>query len=121
MKTILIVDDEPAILDVLGAVLEDEEYKVDKASNGQEGLKYLETKVPDLIICDIMMPVMDGREMCRRLNAHPRYSRIPLILMSAAGRAIAGVDCHYSAILAKPFELDEVLSIVERLVNGEEV
>ena len=84
MKTILIVEDEHSIAEMLAAILEEVDYQVVIAGNGQEALTRLETTSPDLILSDIMMPIMDGRTLCRKLQAHPIYRLIPIVLMSAA-------------------------------------
>jgi two-component system, OmpR family, alkaline phosphatase synthesis response regulator PhoP len=116
MTTLLVVDDDDAIVEVLCAILEDEGYEVLTARNGEEGLSRLATKRPAAILCDLMMPVLNGQEMCRRMQANPRYASIPFILMSAVGSSINPSTCRYSAILNKPFDLNEVLTIVARLV-----
>ncbi|GCE28609.1 hypothetical protein KDA_40930 [Dictyobacter alpinus] len=118
MSMILIVDDEVSIIEVLHDVLSEEGYQVMTASNGQEGLKCLEKSQPDLVLCDVMMPILDGRELCRRMSANPRYSSIPLIFMTAVHRSINPNDCHYVAVLAKPFDIDEVLEMVARYTHN---
>jgi two-component system alkaline phosphatase synthesis response regulator PhoP len=117
MKTILIIDDEPAILEVLSAVLEDEGYSPLTAANGQEGLARLADRLPDLVLCDVMMPIMDGREVCRAMQNNARYRSVPIVLMSAANSALSNEECPQAFLLSKPFELDEILDLVQRLVN----
>jgi two-component system, sensor histidine kinase and response regulator len=116
MTTLLVVDDDEAIVEVLCAILEDEGYEVLTARNGEEGLTLLAKKRPAAVLCDLMMPVLSGQEMCRRMQANPRYDSIPFILMSAVGSAIDHTNCHYSAILNKPFDLNDVLTTVARLI-----
>lgn len=116
MKLILVVDDERAIVQMLQMFLEDEGYQVMVAHNGAEGLRCLEKARPAVILCDLMMPVLDGRQLCQRLQSDSRYRSIPFVLMSAVAKAVNQLDCHYSAILAKPFNLDDVLNIVTRLI-----
>ncbi len=116
MTTILVVDDDEGILDVLSILLEDEGYVVVVAHNGKEGLACLEAKQPTIVLCDLMMPVLNGREMCQHMRANPRYEHIPFVLMSAVNSAVDRAHCRYDAILTKPFELNEVLTIVARLV-----
>ena len=118
MIQILVVDDERAIVEMLQTFLEEEGYQVVTAHNGEEGLKHLEKVRPAVILCDLMMPVLDGREMCRRLQSDQRYRSIPFVLMSAVKKAVNATDCHYAALLTKPFHLDEVLSIVTKLVRN---
>lgn len=117
MILILVVEDEVSIVDMLRAFLQEEGYQVMTARNGEEGLSCLNAARPAVILCDLMMPVLDGRQMCQRLQSDPRYRSIPFILMSAVLEAVKHTDCQYAALLAKPFELDEVLNTVAKLVS----
>lgn len=115
MTTILVVDDEASIVQLLSMLLEEEGYRVVTAHNGQEGLEHLATAQPALVLCDVMMPVLDGRELCRKMGSDPRYRSIPIILMTAVSKAFNASDCNCAALLTKPFELDDVLAVVARL------
>lgn len=119
MKTILIIDDEPAILEVLSSLLEEEGYNTMTASNGREGLACLKAAPVELVLCDVMMPVMDGREVCRAMQKDAHYRSVPIILMSAAGITVSE-ECRYAALLAKPFELDDLLELVDHLIEHPE-
>jgi CheY-like chemotaxis protein len=116
MKTILVVEDEWAILEVVVEVLENEGYYCVHAVNGKEGLERLEETKPDLVLLDVMMPVLDGREMLRRLRADPRFQDTPVILMSAGG----GIpeQTGPTTFLQKPFGLDRLLAVVARLLDN---
>ena len=117
MQTILVVEDETSITDVIIAILSDEGYRVVAAGNGQEAFTRLQSEHPDLIISDVMMPVMDGRELSKRLQAHPEYSSIPLIMMSAAyGPAYLGGNLH-SAFLRKPFNVQDLITTVDDIIS----
>ena len=118
MIPILVVDDEQSIVEMLQMFLEGEGYQVITAHNGAEGLSYLERVRPAIILCDLMMPVLDGKQMCQRLQADQRYSSIPFVLMSAVKKAIRPSDCHYAALLTKPFNLDDVLTTIAKLVHN---
>lgn len=112
--TVLIVDDDPTIIAVLRATLEDEGYNVLSAVNGGALPAALQGQ-PQVILLDIMMPGMDGVEVSRRLRADPATADIPIVAMSATKNlvAVAGrmaIDDH----LPKPFDLDRVCDIVER-------
>jgi two-component system, OmpR family, alkaline phosphatase synthesis response regulator PhoP len=120
VKTILIVEDEQAIAEMLAAILEETNYRVVIAGNGQEALKRLETTSPDLIISDIMMPVMDGRTLCVKLQAHPRYRSIPIVLMSAAFDSISRIDGNPAGFLRKPFGLQELLNTIVNILGESE-
>jgi CheY-like chemotaxis protein len=118
MKTVLIVDDEPAILETLASVLEDEGYRCLRAEDGKEGLAAVAQERPDLVISDVMMPGLDGREMLRAMRADPQIRDIPVIVMSAA-RGLPDIDrLDHDAFLPKPFDIDNMLETVARLVGG---
>jgi CheY-like chemotaxis protein len=110
MSKLLIVDDEVAILEALTDILSVEGFEVATASNGAEGLKRAGEARPDLILLDLMMPVMDGQEMLRRLKEDPQLRAIPVVVMSA-GR-VTKAELQGSRFLAKPFELDDLLDTV---------
>ncbi|HET9495876.1 MAG TPA: response regulator [Chloroflexia bacterium] len=118
MKTILIVEDERVIAEILSAVLEDEGYNVLIANNGRQGLERIAEKRPDLVLCDIMMPGLDGRDVARAMSADSKYRTIPLILMSAAHIPINRHDYPYTDFLRKPFDMDELIATVKRALNG---
>ncbi|WP_257450121.1 response regulator [Archangium lipolyticum] len=118
MKILLVVDDEVGITDALTDLLSEEGYLVLVARNGKDGLKRIAEKRPDLVLLDYMMPVMDGREMLLALRADPAYQDLPVLLMSAMPRSSIPPDCKPSAFLRKPFELDQLLMEVGRLLAG---
>ena len=117
MKTILIVEDEHSIAEMLAAILVDVDYIAAIAGNGQEALTRLETTSPDLILSDIMMPIMDGRTLCKKLLAHPTYRSIPVVLMSAAYDSLSRSDGKPMAFLKKPFGLQELLTTVSDIIG----
>jgi two-component system, OmpR family, alkaline phosphatase synthesis response regulator PhoP len=120
MQTILVVEDDSSIAEIVVALLGDAGYKSVVVGNGQEALMYLEDGRADLILSDVMMPVMDGRELCRRLNSHSRHSSIPVILMSSAHNPKILEGCQYAAFLRKPFVIEEMLETVAALSNKKE-
>ena len=83
MKRVLIVDDEPDIVELIRYNLRAEGYEVITAENGREALEKAGSALPDLVILDLMMPVMDGLETCKRLKADPRFARIPVLFLTA--------------------------------------
>jgi CheY-like chemotaxis protein len=115
MSKLLIVDDEVAILEALTDILSVEGYEVATAANGAEGLKRAGEERPDLILLDLMMPVMDGQEMLRRLKESQDLRNIPVVVMSA-GR-VTKAELQGSRFLAKPFELDDLLDTVSAELN----
>jgi CheY-like chemotaxis protein len=117
MKTILVVDDELVLSEILSDVLKDAGYAVLTAGDGREGLETLARLRPDLVLCDVMMPIVDGREVCRIMNNTPEYAGIPLVMMTAAPSSINSGECRFDALIAKPFDLDNVLTVIETLIG----
>ena len=112
--TVLIVDDDPVILDVLRATLEDDGYTVLTAVNGG-ALPLARRAQPQVILLDIMMPGMDGVEVSKRLRADPDTARIPIVAMSATSNlTMLANQMPVDDRLPKPFDLDGVSAIVER-------
>ncbi len=115
-KDILIVDDTPINLRVLAKILSDRGYKVRKALNGQIALTACQTLLPDVILLDIMMPDMDGYEVCQRLKSDPKTQDIPVIFISALEDEWDKVKAFKSGgsdYITKPFQIEEVLARVK--------
>ncbi len=112
---ILVVDDTPASLRLLSEVLTQRGYRVRPATDGALALTSVAAKTPDLILLDINMPGMDGYEVCRRLKADEKGSRIPVIFISGFGdthQKVAGFEAGGIDYITKPFEAEEVLARV---------
>lgn len=119
MKTILIVDDEPDVADVVASALEDEGYRILVASNGIEGLKHLSQTGPDMLICDVMMPLMDGATMCSRIRGDPRHRDMVILISSVMDeQAIDAEFARYDGFLRKPFRRTALLALVNKLFEG---
>jgi CheY-like chemotaxis protein len=115
--SVLIVDDEFGLADITADLLREAGYEVRLAINGKLGLDSLAAHPADLVLTDLMMPVMDGPEMIRRMRADPRFAAIPAVLMTALPEAIPeGDSALHDAVLIKPFSLAEVLEVVLRLL-----
>jgi len=116
MKTLLIVDDEFALVETLKDFLEYEGYRVETACNGHEALAEIRRSRPDLVLTDLMMPVMGGKELLVAMREDPELAAVPVILMSAARRQIAIPAAEelpvFSAFLRKPFLLKPLLELV---------
>ncbi|HCG28378.1 MAG TPA: response regulator [Thermomicrobiales bacterium] len=107
---ILIVDDDPTIRSALEALLEDEGFAPQTASNGQEALRMVHDNPPSLILMDLMMPVMNGIDAVRELKADPRTSAIPVIAMSAGFILLETIaDLLPDGIIEKPFDIDTLI------------
>lgn len=116
-QSVLIVDDEFGLADITADLLTEAGYDVALAINGKLGLASLATRRADIVITDLMMPVMDGPEMIRRMRADPRFAEIPTILMTALPEAIpSGDGALHDAVLVKPFSMAELLTVVHRLL-----
>jgi CheY-like chemotaxis protein len=116
-RSILIVDDEFGLADITAEILTEAGYDVALAINGKLGLASLATRPADLVITDLMMPVMDGPEMIRRMRADPQLAAIPTILMTALPEAIpTGAAALHDAVLVKPYSIAELLETMRRLL-----
>ena len=119
MATVLVVDDEFGIVDVLEAILNDQGYRVLTACNGKQGLVRLAEQKPDVILLDFMMPILGGGEMLRAMAAEPACQRIPVIMMSSLSEDVIAERCKgYAAFLHKPFRAAAVLSTVARVLGS---
>jgi len=117
VKRILVIDDEYVICDLLAGILSDEGYAVVTAANGREGWMQIEAYQPDLVLCDVMMPIVDGRILCRGLRANTQYHELPFVMMSAVFNSRLKEECDYSEFVRKPFDLEEILRIVHEWVG----
>ncbi|MFT7121300.1 MAG: two-component system alkaline phosphatase synthesis response regulator PhoP [Neolewinella sp.] len=120
---ILLVDDEPDILEILEYTLKKEGYEVATASNGEEGLQRAEEFKPDLIILDIMMPIMDGVEVCRQLRAKPEFKNTIITFLTAREEdysQIAALDTGGDDYITKPIRPRVLMSRVKALLRRNE-
>lgn len=105
-RHVLVVDDDPLILEVLETVLDLEEFRVTTATDGNAALRRLVEERPDVVVCDVMMPDVDGLEVCRRIKADPATATLPVVLLTARDRPedrAAGEEAGCDAYLTKPF------------------
>ncbi|NJM76622.1 MAG: response regulator transcription factor [Acaryochloridaceae cyanobacterium RU_4_10] len=116
---LLLVDDEPGLRDAVQAYLEDSEFTVDVAPNAKVGWELLEKRLPDLVISDIMMPQVDGYQFLKQMREDPRFSRLPVVFLTARGMTkdrIQGYKAGVDAYLSKPFDPDELVAIVTNIL-----
>lgn len=115
-KRILVVEDDHSIRELLVELLQSEGYEVGSATNGLEGLRYLEVEThPDLILIDLMMPVMDGYSFRLEQMKHAVWSKIPVVVMSAEANAKDKMkQFGITTFLSKPVELESILKAVEQ-------
>ncbi|HEX3299417.1 MAG TPA: response regulator [Actinomycetota bacterium] len=123
MTRILVIDDEPAIADVLRMLLEFRGHEVFVANDGSRGYATAQRQAPDVIVLDLMMPVMDGFATLAALRNDERTTAIPVVILSALGSAEVKQRCHdmgVRAFLQKPYKPEDLLRAVEgsRLVDA---
>ncbi|NDJ79007.1 MAG: response regulator transcription factor [Chloroflexi bacterium] len=108
---ILVVDDDSVVAESIRAILEDAGYDVTVVNDGQSALDVLQDTAPDLVVLDIIMPDMDGIEVCRRIRAKPFFARLPVIFLTAKSRPAdiaRGLDAGGDDYLVKPFDVIEL-------------
>ncbi len=119
-KTILIVDDEPRYLRLVEVNLTTEGYGVRTASDGQQAVEGVASQQPDLILLDVMMPVMDGFTACERIR---EFSNVPIIILTAKGEErdrVRGLDAGADDYIVKPFSAQELLARVRAVLRRAE-
>lgn len=116
-KTILVIDDEYGIAELLQFALEDANYRVLTAPNGKMGLAIAQNELPDLVLLDVMMPIMDGPATLRALQANEALREIPVVMMSSINETSVRALCEgFAAFVRKPFHLDALFSLVEKMM-----
>ena len=121
-KKILFIEDETEIIDLMRTRLEASGYKMLSACDGEDGLKKVEEKNPDLILLDIIMPKIDGLAVCRQLKSNPKTKNIPIIIVSAWGGKDLPESCQQAGadeLVIKPFEAEELLDKISKLLDEE--
>ncbi len=115
-KRLLLIDDDPNLILLVKDYLEFRGYQVITAENGQEALEVLDKETPDMIICDVMMPQMDGYSLVEHVRKNPRTSWIPVLFLSAKGQSqdrVKGLNTGADVYMVKPFEPEELVAQVE--------
>jgi diguanylate cyclase (GGDEF)-like protein len=118
--TILVADDDQGIRQLLRVFLERADFRVVLAQNGDEAVRLAQENVPDLILVDVMMPQMDGYEVCRQLRNDTRTSHVPILMLtslSTVGDKLSGFESGADDYVTKPFDLDEVLARVRSMLR----
>jgi DNA-binding response OmpR family regulator len=124
MAKILVVDDDPDLVESVTMILESKNHEVIQAYGGVEGLEKAKAEKPDAIILDVMMPDKDGYEVCKELKGDPEYSDIPILLLTAVVSQIPnsaytsrmGMETEADDYVDKPVEPGELVKLVERLL-----
>ena len=124
-KRVLVVDDEPDFCSIVQGQLEKEGFEVELAYNGVEGLEKTRANPPDAIVLDVMMPEMDGYEMCKELKDDENCCDIPVILLTAVASHVTstryshadGMSTEADDYIAKPASADEIVRSIKRLLS----
>jgi len=124
-KRILVVDDEPDFCAIVQGQLEKEGFAVELAYDGVRGLEKVQANPPDAIVLDVMMPEMDGYEMCNKLKADKKYVDIPIILLTAVASHVTstryshrdGMSTEADDYIAKPASAEEIADSIKRLLD----
>lgn len=118
---IMVVDDEPDVVDLVKLVLESDGFDVVTAYSGKEALDKIALEMPDLVLLDIMMPQMDGWEVYSRIKAHPKTKDIPVAMLTAKSQSIDKmIGLHVVKVddyITKPFGRSELLERVKRILK----
>lgn len=117
---ILLVDDEPDIIEIIGYNIQKENYSVETASNGEEALIKVKEFQPHLVLLDVMMPIMDGMETCKRIRAVDAYKDILIVFFTARGEdysQVAGFDAGADDYITKPIKPKVLLKKIEALAR----
>lgn len=115
-KQLLLIDDDPNLILLVKDYLEFRGYQVLTAENGREALELLQDSLPDMIICDVMMPEMDGHTLVQQIRKNSRTNWIPVLFLSAKGQSqdrVKGLNMGADVYMVKPFEPEELVAQVE--------
>jgi len=118
---VLIADDEPNIVASLEFLLQSKDYETCVARDGAEALELVERFQPDLLLLDVMMPLVNGFEVCRTIRGNPAYEGVKIMMLSARGRdteRAQGLALGADAYVTKPFSTKELLAKVGELLPG---
>lgn len=117
-RTILIMDDDLALQTVLEIALREAGYQIFLANDGEEGIRLLQTIKPSLVICDIMMPQMDGVETFQRIKEQLQDHGIPIFIITALSRKpwFADLEAEGAVIIQKPFDIEQLLRLVNDML-----
>ena len=123
---ILVVEDEDDILELVSYNLSKEGYSVHRAMTGEEGLRVVLKETPDLVVLDLMLPEIDGLEVCRRMKRDPRSQQIPIVMLTAKGEEsdiVAGLELGADDYVTKPFSpkvlMARIRAVLRRREQGE--
>ncbi|MGH7255256.1 MAG: response regulator transcription factor, partial [Nitrospirales bacterium] len=117
---IVVIEDREDVVRVLKTYLEPEGFQVVAAATGEEGLRLVTREKPDVLILDLVLPGLDGLEVCRRLRRDPETAQLPILILSGKGEAtdrVTGLEVGADDYVAKPFNATEMVSRVKALLR----
>lgn len=120
VKRLLVVDDEPTLLSAVAAALRSEGFEVATARNGKDAILQIARSIPDLVVSDIRMPIMDGYALARHFRSAPHTSLIPIVFLTAKDDTrdrIEGFRSGIDAYITKPFEPDELVAVIRSILE----
>lgn len=115
-KTILLIEDNFLLLENISEILELENYEVISAENGSKAISILENNIPDIVICDVLMPGINGYEVLKKIRSNPITADTPFIFFTAKSEKVdidEGLEMGADAFLIKPFEVDDLLRLID--------
>ncbi|GAP96786.1 MULTISPECIES: response regulator transcription factor [unclassified Leptolyngbya] len=121
MSTVLVVEDSVTQREMITDLLKGSGIEVTIATDGVEALEHIQGQCPDLVVLDIVMPRMNGYEVCRRLKADPKTQKVPVVMCSSKGEEFDrywGMKQGADAYIAKPFQPTELVGTVKQLLRG---
>lgn len=122
MSTVLVVEDSPAQREMITNLLRGSGLQVTEAGDGEEALKQVKNSPPDLVVLDIVMPILNGYEVCRRLKSDPQTQNLPVVMCSTKNEEFDrywGMRQGADAYVSKPFQPSELVGTVKRLLRLE--
>lgn len=118
-KTVYVIDDDENLQTLLDIALTDAGYAVERASDGETALARLATYTPDLVLCDVVMPYLDGTQVWQVLRERLQYAGVPFVLLTALDRKpwFAALEAEGVVILHKPFDIDRLVALVNSYLD----
>ncbi len=118
---VLVVEDEPNIVDSLSFLMKQAGFAVQVARDGEAALRFMESRVPDLVLLDVMLPRRDGYDVCRAIRANPAWRDVKIIMLTAKSRDLdrrKGLELGADDYVTKPFSTREIVGRVRQLLGA---
>jgi DNA-binding response OmpR family regulator len=121
--SVLVVEDEPNIVDSLSFLMKQAGFEVQIARDGDAAIRVMESRIPDLVLLDVMLPRRDGYDVCREIRANPAWGDVKVMMLTAKGRALdrrKGMELGADDYVTKPFSTREIVERARRLLEAGE-